>query len=176
MLKTRTRTKQTLPKNIRLFQHHNQTKKYKISSNNIKRDLNIKKTWIGRPYGVHIWTFTWLYLLQACWLWTVIFLLFFFLFPFHYVFLPKLVRPSMLFSWTFTPESFHNVFLHIFSLILFLFSRGIYTISQGFLMDSNINWSKLSPLIKMREFWTNINNWNLCPSMVLGWWFCNKFA
>jgi hypothetical protein len=44
MFKTRTKIKQTLPKNIKLIQHQNQTKKYKISFNNIKIGLNIKKT------------------------------------------------------------------------------------------------------------------------------------
>ena len=56
--KTKTKTKQTLSKNIRLFQHQNQTKKYEISSNNIKRDLNIKKAWTSRPYGLYLWIFT----------------------------------------------------------------------------------------------------------------------
>ena len=43
-------------------------------------------------------------------------------------------------------------------------------------MDLNIDWSKLKLVIKMIGFWTNINSWNICPSMVLEWWFCNKFA
>jgi hypothetical protein len=44
MLKKRPKTKKkTFPKNIELFQHQNQTKKSKISLNNIKRGLNIKK-------------------------------------------------------------------------------------------------------------------------------------
>ena len=34
--------KQTLSKNIKLFQHQNQIEKYKINSNNIKKGLNIK--------------------------------------------------------------------------------------------------------------------------------------
>jgi hypothetical protein len=46
----------------------------------------------------------------------------------------------------------------------------------GCLMDSNIDRSKLSSLIKMREFWTNVNNQNLCLSMVLGQWFSNKIT
>jgi hypothetical protein len=45
MLKKRPKTKKKkpFPKNIELFQHQNQTKKSKISLNNIKRGLNIKK-------------------------------------------------------------------------------------------------------------------------------------
>jgi hypothetical protein len=102
--------------------------------------------------------------------------LFFSFFPFHHLFFPKLVRPSMLSFWTFTPGSFHSVFLYVFSLHLFSFLGGIYKVLLEFFMNLNINWSKLSSLIKIREFWKNINNWNLCPSMVFGWWFCNKFA
>jgi len=99
-------------------------------------------------------------------------------FSFHYLFLPKLVRPSILGSWIFTPWSFNSVFLHVFPLfpLFSSFSKGIYRVLLKFLMDSNIDRSKLSPLIKMRGFWINVNSWNLCPSMVLGWWFCNKFA
>jgi hypothetical protein len=46
----------------------------------------------------------------------------------------------------------------------------------GSLMDSNIDRLKLSSLIKMREFWTNVNNQNLYLLMVLGQWFCNKIT
>jgi hypothetical protein len=169
MLLIRIKTKQSLSKNIKLFQHQNQTKKkYKISLNNIKRGLNIKKTWIHRPYKLHHWTFTWLHLLKACRLWTVIFFLLFFLsfFSFHYLFLSKLVKPFMLSFWTFTPGFFHSVFLHIFP-PFFHFAGVIYWILPGFLLDSNIDWSKFSLLIKMREFWTNINSWNF----VLKWFW-----
>jgi hypothetical protein len=143
-------------------------KKYKISLNNIKRGLNIKKTWIHRPYKLHHWTFTWLHLLKACRLWTVIFFLLFFLsfFSFHYLFLSKFVKPFMLSFWTFTPGFFHSVFLHIFPLF-FHFAGVIYWILPGFLIDSNIDWSKFSLLIKMREFWTNTNSWNF----VLKWFW-----
>jgi len=80
-------------------------------------------------------------------------------FPFHYLFLPKLVRPAMLGSLTLTPRFFHSLFLHVFPLI-FLFLSGIYKILLGFLMDSNINWSKLSPLINI------FHNYKLCTYVV----------
>jgi len=104
-------------------------------------------------------------------------LLLFTSFPFT-IFFPKLVRPSMLGSWTFTPGSFHSVFLPCFSSLsfYFYFSGGIYRVLLGSLMDSNIDRSKLSSLIKKREFWTNVNNQNLCLSMVLGQWFCDKIT
>ena len=94
-------------------------------------------------------------------------------FPFT-IFFPKLGRPLILGSWTFTPKSFQSVFLPCFSSLFF--SGGIYRVLLGSLMNSNIDWLKLSFLIKIREFWTNVNSQNLCLSMVLGWWFCNKMT
>lgn len=102
-----------------------------------------------------------------------------FFFSFHYLFLSKLVRPFMLSSWTFTPWSFHGVFSHITPFFLspfFYFTGGIYWVLLGFLMNSNINWSKLSSLIKIKGFWSIVNNWNLYLSIVLGCWFCKKFT
>jgi len=98
-------------------------------------------------------------------------------FPFI-IFFPKLVRPFMLGYWTFTPGSFYIVFLPCFSSLsfYFYFSGGIYRVLLGSLMDSNIDRLKLSSLIKMREFWTNVNNQNLYLLMVLGQWFCNKIT
>jgi len=103
---------------------------------------------------------------------------FIYFFSFHYIFSKACYRRSMLGSWTFTPGSFHSVFLPCFSSLsfYFYFSGGIYRVLLGCLMDSNIDRSKLSSLIKMREFWTNVNNQNLCLSMVLGQWFSNKIT
>jgi len=99
-----------------------------------------------------------------------------FFFSFHFLLYPKLTGPSILGLWTFTLRYFYRVYPHVLlsflALLFSLISRGIYRVFLGFLKDSLKDWSKLSPLIKMRELWTNGNSWNLPFNGFWGWWFC----
>jgi hypothetical protein len=103
-------------------------------------------------------------------------------FPFHFLFFPKLARPSMLSLWTFTLESLYKVYPHVFffsflPLFCSLISKGIY---RGFLglfwwiplkTDQNlVLWSKWDCFEKMLTIETFVLQWFL-GMMVLLMWF-----